>query len=496
MFRTYLDFLRAVSLDPLGRVGVVLTTTAVVSFVIMQLAMLAGLVTNAYVGLIVYLAFPVLFILGLAIVPIAWHRQHKRTGLNARQLIEERFGDDGVQGGVTGSPIFRTVAVLTLANVLILGVASVKMLHFMDSAEFCGTACHSVMSPEWTTYQASPHARVACVDCHVGEGIGPLVNSKLNGAWQMVSATFNLYDRPIPTPVHQLRPARETCEKCHWPEKFYGNRLVTLARYANDEISTPSYTTLNLKIDAGSAGSTGVHWHVGEGVEVRYASVDDMRQEMLWVEVLRPDGTWHRFSNTRPSPNTGDSGHARTMDCVDCHNRATHIYQNPGKAVDEAIRLGRIDRSLPFVRREALASVTGGYPSLEAGKDGIRAGLEAFYRRNYPEQASAWLGKIDATVAHLQQLYERNIHHEMNIGWGAYPSLLGHTEAPGCFRCHTRQLQDEQGVWISDDCTICHSILANDSPEPFSYLRPAEEKVRDRAMHEYLREEFLSSFVD
>ncbi len=496
MFRTYLDFVRAVSLDPLGRVGVVLTTTAAVSFVISQLAMLAGLVTNAYVGLIVYLLFPVLFILGLVIIPIAWRRQRRRTGLSSRELIERNFGDDGVQGGVTGSPIFRTVAILTLANVLILGAASVKMLHFMDSAEFCGTACHSVMNPEWTTYQASPHARVACVDCHVGEGIGPLVNSKLNGAWQMVSATFNLYERPIPTPVHQLRPARETCEKCHWPEKFYGNRLVTLARYANDEISTPSYTTLNLKIDAGSAGSTGVHWHVGEGVEVRYASVDDMRQEMLWVEVLRPDGTWHRFSNTRPSPNAGDSRHARTMDCVDCHNRATHIYQNPGKAVDEAIRLGRIDRSLPYIRREAIAAVTGGYPSLDAGKEGIRAGLESFYRRNYPKQASAWLGKIDATVAQLQLLYERNVHHEMNIGWGAYPSLLGHTEAPGCFRCHTRQLQDGQGIWISDDCTICHSILANDSPEPFSYLRPAEEKVRDRAMHEYLREEFLSSFVD
>lgn len=496
MFRTYLDFLRAVSLDPLGRVGVVLTTTAVVSFVIMQLAMVAGLVTNAYVGLIVYLGFPVIFILGLVIIPIAWRRQRRRTGLSTRELIEQNFGQDGVQGGVTGSPIFRTVAILTLANVLILGAASIKMLHFMDSAEFCGTACHSVMNPEWTTYQASPHARVPCVDCHVGEGIGPLVNSKLNGAWQMISATFDLYDRPIPTPVHQLRPARETCERCHWPEKFYGNRLVTLARYANDETSTPSYTTLNLKIDAGSAGSTGVHWHVGEGIEVRYASVDDQRQDMLWVEVLRPDGSWHRFENTRPTPGAVDSGHARTMDCVDCHNRATHIYQNPATAVDEAIRLGRIDRSLPFIRRESIAAVTGSYPTLDAGRDGIRSGLYAFYRRNYPEQASAWLGRIDGAVAELQSLYQRNVHQEMNIDWNAYPSLLGHSEAPGCFRCHTRQLQDDQGGWISDDCTLCHSILANDSPEPFSYLRPAEEKVRDRAMHEYLREEFLSSFID
>ncbi len=496
MLRSYLDFIRAVSLDRLGRLGVVLTTSAFVSFVILQLAMFAGIVTNAYVGLIVYLVFPVLFVLGLVIIPIAWHRQRTRTGMSTRELLAENFGEEGVHGGLAGSPVFRTVAILTLANVLILGAASVKMLHFMDSARFCGTACHQVMNPEWTTYQASPHARVACVDCHVGEGLGPLVNSKLNGAWQVISATFNLYERPIATPVHQLRPARETCEHCHWPEKFYGNRLVTHVRHAQDEESTPSYVTLNLKIDAGAAGATGVHWHVGEGVEVRYASVDDQRQEMLWVETLRPDGSWHRFDNTRISAGAADSGNVRTMDCVDCHNRATHIYQNPGKAVDEAIRLGRIDRSLPFIRREAAAALTAGYPSQEAGFDGIRARLGSFYRRQYPEQASTWLDRIDSSVAELQGLYERNVHHQMNIGWGAYPSLLGHTEAPGCFRCHNRQIQDEEGRWISDDCTLCHSILANESPEPFSYLRPAEEKARDRAMHEYLRDEFLSSFVD
>ncbi|MEJ2580834.1 MAG: NapC/NirT family cytochrome c, partial [Acidobacteriota bacterium] len=225
MFRSYFDFVRAVSLDPLGRIGVILTTTSFVSFVFFQLAILAGVVTNAYVGLIVYLLFPLLFILGLIIILIAWIRRKRRTGLETQELLEQQFGVDGVEGGFAGSRVLRTVLVLTLANIVILGGASIMMLHFMDTAEFCGTACHKVMNPEWTTYQASPHARVACVDCHVGGGVGALVNSKLNGAWQMVSAAFNLYERPIPTPVHQLRPARETCEKCHWPDKFYGSRL-------------------------------------------------------------------------------------------------------------------------------------------------------------------------------------------------------------------------------------------------------------------------------
>ncbi|MDX2437670.1 MAG: NapC/NirT family cytochrome c [Acidobacteriota bacterium] len=496
MVRAYLDFIRAVSLDRLGRVGVVVTTTVFMSFVFMQLAMFSGVVTNSYVGLIVYLAFPVLFVLGLIIIFIAWFLQKKRTGLTTTELMESRFGAEGVRGDVAGSKVFRTVAILTFANIVILGAASIKMLHFMDSAEFCGTACHSVMNPEWTTYQASPHARVACVECHVGEGVGALVNSKLNGAWQMVSAAFDLYERPIPTPVHQLRPARETCEKCHWPNKFYGSRLQTRVSHENDEASTPRYTTLNLKIDAGAAGNTGVHWHISPGKVVRYASVDDEREEMIWVESLQPDGTMRRYTNTRLRSGMVESKDVRTMDCVDCHNRATHIYQQPDRAVDEKIRLGAIDRSLPYIRRESLAAVRGGYPSLEAAKSGIRAGIESFYRRNYPDRASAWYDRIDAAILVLEDIWARNIHPGMNIGWGAYPSFLGHSDTPGCFRCHTRDLQDDRGNWIPDDCTLCHSILAYGEDVAFAYLEPTPEKARNRAMHEYLRDEFLASTSD
>ncbi len=496
MLRSYLDFVRAVSLDRLGRVGVILVTTSFVSFLVMQLGMLLGIVTNAYVGLIVYLAFPVLFVLGLVIIPVAWYRQHQRTGLTIEELLERGFGPDGVKGRVAGSRVFRTIAILTLGNVLILGVASIKMLHFMDSAEFCGTACHSVMNPEWTTYQASPHARVACVECHVGEGVGALVNSKLNGAWQMVSASFDLYERPIPTPVHQLRPARETCEKCHWPKKFYGSRLQTRVRYRDDETSTPQFTTLNIKIDPGAAGDSGVHWHVDPSNEVRYASVNDQRKEMIWVESRQSDGSIRRFVNTAlalPDPKAED---LRTMDCVDCHNRATHIYQEPDRAVDEKIRLGEIDRRLPYIRRETVKAVRGGYPSLEAAEAGIRAGIESFYRRNFPDQASSWYDAIDRAVIEAVEVWGRNIHPGMNIDWGAYPSFLGHSDTPGCFRCHTRELQDADGRWISDDCTLCHSILAYGESTPFAYLEPAEETAPNRPMHEFLRDEFLTSIAD
>ncbi|MEJ2582791.1 MAG: hypothetical protein P8127_14335, partial [Acidobacteriota bacterium] len=258
-------------------------------------------------------------------------------------------------------------------------------------------------------------------------------------------------------------------------------------------VSTPRYTTLNLKIDAGAAGATGVHWHVSPENEVRYASIDDQREEMIWVESRRPDGSYRRFVNTRLTATEAAAGDERTMDCVDCHNRATHIYEEPGRAVDERIRLGAIDRELPYIRRQAVAAVRGGYPNPEAASRGIRASLESFYRRNYPQQASSWYGRIDAAIVELEEIWSRNVHPRMRIEWGAYPSFLGHTDTPGCFRCHTRELQDADGNWISDTCTLCHSILAYGESDPFAYLEPAPEKSKNRPMHIYLREEFLAS---
>ena len=226
---------------------------------------------------------------------------------------------------------------------------------------------------------------------------------------------------------------------------------------------------------------------------MRYASVGDEREDMIWVESVQPDGEVRRFTNTRLRPGNAEAKNTRIMDCVDCHNRATHIYQEPGRAVDEKIRLGAIDRSIPYIRRESLSALLGGYPSLTAAQAGIRAGIESFYRRNYPDQASGWYDSIDAAVLALEEIWARNIHPRMNIDWGAYPSFLGHSDTPGCFRCHTRDLQDGQGNWIPDDCTLCHSILAYGEDDAFAYLEPAPERSRNKAMHTYLRDEFLTS---
>ncbi len=491
MIHTFVQFVRAVALNRVGLAGVVLTTSAVVLFVLFEAASLVGLFANAYAGLVTYLAFPAMFCLGLILIPIGWRRRKQQTGKSARELLEERFSGTEVREGFFGSRVFRTVGVLTVANIAILGVASSRMLHFMDESHFCGTACHSVMNPEWVTYQASPHARVKCVECHVGEGVGALIDSKINGTWQMISITFDLLERPIPTPVHQLRPARETCEKCHWPDKFYGSRLRTFVTYANDSVSTPTFTSLNMKIDAGRHGlREGIHWHVAAENEIRYASVADEREEMLWVETRRPDGSYRRFANTAL---TAEAEHeeVRVFDCVDCHNRATHVYEDPVRAVDERMNLRLLDRSLPFLKRESVDALTSGYSDSAMAMAGIAAHLEGFYQRHYPEVMSSRQRGIDSAVAALQDVYNRNVHHGMNITWGTYSSHIGHPgRRQGCFRCHNESMVDSAGLAVRSDCTLCHSILSNRSARPLEYLQ-ADTADPEYLMHDYLRQEFF-----
>lgn len=494
MSTKHINFLRCVSANWYGKLGVVLVTSSFISLVILELARIFGIITNSYVGLVTYLLFPSLFVVGLILIPIGWLKLKRQTGKPLMELLVKGFDPKCTEGGIFGSRLLRMTAIVSIINVLFLIAISAQMLSFMDEAKFCGTACHSVMNPEWVTYQKSPHARVKCTQCHVGEGTKALVNSKLNGLWQIISVTFDLLERPIPTPVRQLRPARETCEKCHWPDKFYGSRLKTITHYDLDEASTPSYTTLNMKIDAGKGiNRAGIHWHIAEENEVRYASVNDEREEIIWTEVRQPDGSLDRYITERLKDVSTARMSIRTMDCVDCHNRATHIYEDPERAIDERIQQGLLNRSLPFLKREALKAITSGYPDGEAAMEGIANHMHGFYQRYLPDMARKKSGSIDSAVSILREIYYRNIHPEMNVTWGAYPSHIGHKGARGCFRCHNKQMVAGQGKSISGDCTLCHSILADQKDNPFQYLLPVDTADRDFQMHRYLREEFLQS---
>jgi len=493
MFRRYLNFIRALSIDGLSRFGVVLATFSAIIFLLFLFGHLTGIITSALVGLLAFMVLPALLGFGFLLIPSGWIRIRARTGKTLRILAEERFGQDDFREDFLGAPMIRLLVVTGGFFLLILGLAGITGLHFMDQPHFCGTACHKVMNPEWVVYRQSPHSRVACVQCHVGEGVKAHFDAKLNGLRQVWLASLNIYRRPIPTPVHTLRPARETCEKCHWPEKFYGHRLKTIVHYGEDKASTPRFTTLSLKINSDMTEG-GIHWHVGKGVVVRYASLDDEREEMIWVEVTRPDGTTSRYINRRldEEPRAED---VRTMDCVDCHNRATHIYETRTGAVEARMRIGTIDRKIPYIRKAALAAIAPDYPSAEAARRGIEHGIASFYRSHDPAVLAGHAAGIDQAVTALNEAWTRNVHPYMNLEWGSYPSLLGHRESTGCFRCHNRDMVDPSGQWITDDCTVCHSILAMDAPGAFKNLEKPGDKDPLRVQKEYLKEEFLHSFL-
>ncbi|MCB0287811.1 MAG: NapC/NirT family cytochrome c [Calditrichia bacterium] len=497
MWQKYLNFIRGLSVNRVGKIGVVLTTSSVICFIIFELAQLSGVIQNAYVGLITYMVFPVIFIIGLILIPFGWQMYRKQTGKTTRELLNRQFTEKEIKAREFGSKLYLTIGLFTMLNVVIISVASARMLGFMDQPVFCGTACHGVMEPEWVTFQQSPHARIKCVDCHVGEGVDALISSKLNGLRQMYLAMFNSYNRPVPTPVHQLRPARETCEKCHWPEKFLGSKLKNLVKFAKDEQSTPSYTTLVMKIDAHKdSGKGGIHWHIDPQNEVRYASVNDEREEMIWVEVRQPDGSFKRYENRRLSSASAAAEAVRTMDCVDCHNRATHVYEDPSDAVDNRIRNGLMDRNLPFIKREALAALDNNYPDKATGLQNIQRHLEGFYRKNYPQLSGTQSAAIDQAVETVQAIYRRNIFPQMNVGWNTYPNHIGHRGDKGCFRCHNVNMRDTDGANITNECTACHSILAEDAQHPFRNLLPPDEKDPEHDMQIYLQEEFLQSFLE
>lgn len=480
MHRLYLAFVRGVAANWLAKSGVALTTGSVIVSLGYAVLSSSGALRNPYFDLLAFMVLPALFVTGLLLVAIGWWRFKRhcaRLGLSQQEVLRQRFGTTIVGRRAWGSPLLWVISALTAANVALLGGASAKMKSFMDAPEFCGTTCH-VMRPEWTVYQSSPHSAVACVQCHVGEGTEALIASKLRGLGQMYEHALGLYHRPIPTPVRTLRSARETCGRCHGDQKDYGERIRVRETFALDAAVTRRFDTVGLKVGSATGERGGIHWHAAESVTVRYASADDARRRVVWVESVDKAGRSRRFTRRGSPPPVASEMSPRVMDCTDCHNRPAHQFDDAEQAIDERLADGRLDRRLPWLKAKALSALVTPYSSRQQARARIRARLEGFYAANYPRVAVEANEALEAAVEELTRLWERNVHPEMNVQFGDYPSLLGHRGAEqGCFRCHNRELVDAQGVAIGHQCTLCHSLLADDSPSPFA-LAAGQQSAR------------------
>lgn len=456
------NFLASITGNALSLAGTALALANLILIISLFFMEQLGFEGGPYLGILTYLVLPALFVIGLILIPVG--------NLLQRRKISRTQGPDGK----TVLPVFdlnsaRTRRWLliftgaTVVNVVVVAGATYKGVEVMESVEFCGLACHSVMQPEHTAYQRSPHSRVKCAECHIGPGADWFVKSKLDGAWQLVAVAFDLYPRPIPTPLHDLRPARETCEQCHWPNKFVGDKLTVRRHYADDEANTELTTALLLKVGGAEENrSHGIHWHVDPDVQIRYRS-DETREEVYEVELRHGDDEVKVFSDRR-APEEG--GVWREMDCVDCHNRPSHKYYSPGIEMDRALRDGLIDRSLPFVKREGVRILDAKYPSHEEARAGIAEALAGYYAENHPDVAEARAESIAAAANALGDIYSLNVFPQMEVWWNTYPEHIGHQTSDGCFRCHGRKLRTEDRETISQDCDTCHSVLAEEEQDP------------------------------
>ena len=455
--------------NSLSLAGAILTTSSAITLIAFWLFdIVVGGTVHPYTGVIFFLILPGIFVIGLVLMPVGalLHRHQLRK---AGQLPETYPQVDFRVASIRHA--LGWVAGLTVVNIIIFSIGAYRGVQYMDSVKFCGQTCHTVMQPEYTAYELSPHARVECVQCHIGPGAPWFVRSKLSGLYQVYAVTFHTYDRPIPYPVQNLRPSRETCEQCHWPQKFDGNKLVVIRSFEEDEKNTELTTVLLLKIGGHTwNGLIGIHGrHLDPNHPIEYVSIDKHRQNIAQVSYAdAATGKRVVFTQTdsKPTAQQLDQGEHRTMDCIDCHNRPTHIFQLPGRALDSAMARGHVSPELPYIKKEAMIALKAQYPDRETARREIGATLEAFYHKSYPDIYSKDHGLLETSISAVQSIYLDNVFPGMNITWGTYPNNLGHTDFPGCFRCHDGSHTSADGKSIPNDCDTCHTVLAMQEQNP------------------------------
>jgi len=417
---------------------------------------------NPYIGIFGYMIMPGIMVFGLILIPIGMLIERRRRRTQAPSQIP-RFPRIDLNDPKQRRN-FAAVASFAIVFAALSAAGSYRAYEFTDSVQFCGQLCHTVMKPEYTAYLQSPHARVACVDCHVGAGAGWYVKSKLSGAYQVYSVVFHKYPKPIPTPVANLRPAPETCEQCHWPNKFHGDQLRVFTHFGTDEKNTPRQIRMLVKTGGGDPNTgmpSGIHWHMNIGNKITYIATDQQRQTIPWVQAEDAQGHVTTYAvKDALTPDQVQKSSKRRMDCIDCHNRPTHIYKAPDASVDESMLATRIDPSLPFIKQQAVTVLAADYKSTEEALNAIARDLPAFYQSKYPDLYSSKQPQIKAAVAEVQRIYQNSIFPEMKVDWRVHPNNIGHFYSPGCFRCHDGNHVSAEGKVLKKDCDTCHTIAS------------------------------------
>ena len=417
--------------------------------------------SNPYLGIILDLCLPGLFVVGLLLIPlgILVRRGYLRATDQVPSVFPEiNFHDSTFRRGI------EFVVIATAINFVIVGIASYRGVAYMDTVSFCGASCH-VMKPEFTAYKVSSHAGVACTDCHVAPTAAGYLHAKINGTVQLLMVVAQKFPKPI-LADNKIPSASATCLNCHNPENLVGDKLHVKSSYGDDAANTLTSTIAMLHVGGrdGLGHLSGIHGaHMGK---IEYIATDSTNQTIPWVGKTNDNGSVTEFL---PADVKGPvTGQKRLMDCIDCHNRAAHSFDTPENALNKHMAQGSPSASLPFVHKEGLALLKAKYESREIAKVRITTDLVTFYRSQYPAVWNAQQAQINAAATTLVEIYSENVFPSMNVVWGTHPNNLGHNDSPGCFRCHdgNHNAKNEPSMSITNDCSICHNLLVTDEVRP------------------------------
>ena len=397
---------------------------------------------------------------------------------------------------VVGTFAFFATAVI---GVTLLGAAGIAGWEYSNSNAFCATMCHDVHPEEIAAHKLGAHARVNCVECHMGRTstlhLMALKPTHAKELWGMIVG----YERPIASST--LRPSREACESCHYPTTEHHDSVAVNVHFATDPPSTQSRTTIMLHtgMQAIRQGYTkGIHWHIQN--EVRFVSPDPQRRDIPWVELTKADGTKVAYTDaeTKLTPAQLSALQPRAMACYDCHNAVGHPFRNPANTVDDAIYAGKIDRSLPNTKARAVAlidklgEVTGEPKAREAKVDKLIADASA--KAASPAELKPAEDKFNTA---MREILLSVSFRETGLSWKSFPNHTGHADTPGCFRCHDGKHFNDKGEAIRLQCTLCHAmpqVMREDGKGTVASLVP--EKAGEKQPESHQRPNFMHTHAD
>jgi hypothetical protein len=444
---------------------------AIINFLMIILLFIISTIfnqANTNLGLFIYIILPGFMIMGLLVIPVGM--------IIKRRKIKKEIGGDKNRLPVVDLNDMRhrnAFVIFTVSTIIILILStfgSFEAYHITESVEFCGTLCHQVMEPEHTAYQNSPHANVTCVECHVGSGASWYVKSKLSGLHQVYAVLTKTFPSPIGTPLHDLRPARETCEKCHWPQKFYPRSLQTNKYFLADSVNSEWDVMLQMKTGpeySGAGYKEGIHWHINPAVNIEYISDNDKRENITYVKYTNKNTgevNLYRNSDNPVSDSLISVSKPRTMDCIDCHNRPSHNYNSPPVYFDKALLAGAVSKEIPFIKKVTMGILKETFRNKDTALIMIKDSITKYYQSVHNNYYTSNKDLIDKSIDGIQKYFSQNTFPGMKVTYDVYPEHIGHLESEGCFRCHNGAFKSDKGRTITRDCNLCHTIVGQGKP--------------------------------